>query len=400
MIHYIMSSNIKISIIVPVYNVEKYLSECLDSCINQTLKEIEIICIDDCSTDGSLKLLKQYAALDDRIQIIEQTENKRQGAARNLGIKAAHGEYIWFVDSDDYIALEACQLLYDTAKRHNVDILCFDAINVVSHDGKPDVLDYSSYYFSFPQNTVLNPQKDSAFIREGFPVSPCIYISRRTFVYNFSFREKCFYEDTDFTPILFATASSLFCITYTAYYRRIRKGSTTTNPPSVLFVEDKKKVVFSLKAYIEKHKIPETHFLHRFFSGFSSYVAELICTKDVFCELGLNCGDVVAIYGAGNWGKVMYDRFSCYGIQTPFFFDVNMDKQKCGFCGVPVKSPAMLSDYKGVLFVAVKGECTVIAQKISAEGRKDLHIIVLDDYIRLSNKKKSAYMKELLTTGN
>ena len=93
----------KISIIIPVYNVEKYLRECLDSCINQTLADIEIICVDDCSPDNSIKILEEYQAKDYRIKIFRHEKNKNLGAARNTGIQNAIGEYVWFVDSDDYI---------------------------------------------------------------------------------------------------------------------------------------------------------------------------------------------------------------------------------------------------------------------------------------------------------
>lgn len=95
----------KISVIIPVYNVEQYLRKCLDSVVTQTFKDIEIICINDGSTDGSLEILKEYANKDSRIVLID-TENKGQAAARNIGLKKANGEYIAFVDSDDYIEKE------------------------------------------------------------------------------------------------------------------------------------------------------------------------------------------------------------------------------------------------------------------------------------------------------
>ena len=91
-----------ISIVVPVYNTEKYLPKCLDSLLGQTYKNLEIICINDGSTDGSLQILEDYAKQDNRIIVLSQ-ENAKQGAARNRGLDIAKGEYVTFVDSDDWI---------------------------------------------------------------------------------------------------------------------------------------------------------------------------------------------------------------------------------------------------------------------------------------------------------
>ena len=114
--------NPKISLIIPVYNVEKYLRKCLDGVVNQTMRDIEIICINDGSTDGSLDILKEYAAKDDRIIIINQT-NGFVGSARNNGLKIARGEYIQFVDSDDYLELNACETAYNYALRYEADVV-------------------------------------------------------------------------------------------------------------------------------------------------------------------------------------------------------------------------------------------------------------------------------------
>ena len=116
--------NPKISVIIPVYNVEKYLRECLDSVVNQTMRDIEIICINDGSTDNSLDILKEYAAKDDRIIVINQT-NGWLSAARNSGLKIARGEYIQFVDSDDYLELNACETAYKYALQYNADVVVF-----------------------------------------------------------------------------------------------------------------------------------------------------------------------------------------------------------------------------------------------------------------------------------
>lgn len=111
----------KLSIIVPVYNVEKYLPKCLESLTNQTLKDIEIICVNDGSMDNSLAILKEFASKDSRIRIID---NQHQGVAktRNTGIEQSTGEYIGFVDSDDYIDIDFFEKLYNSATKSNSDI--------------------------------------------------------------------------------------------------------------------------------------------------------------------------------------------------------------------------------------------------------------------------------------
>ncbi|WP_157151026.1 glycosyltransferase family A protein [Brachyspira sp. SAP_772] len=114
---------IKVSVIIPVYNVEPYLRECLDSIINQTLKDIEIICIDDCSTDNSYSILEEYAKKDNRIVIIKNEENMGVGYTRNVGEKLAKGEYIHFMDPDDCISLNFYECMYNTGKKYNSDVV-------------------------------------------------------------------------------------------------------------------------------------------------------------------------------------------------------------------------------------------------------------------------------------
>lgn len=116
----------KVSIIMPVYNVEKYLKQALDSAVNQTLNDIEIICVDDCSTDNSLNILKEYQLKDSRIKVIEQKENKGQGVARNIALDIASGEYIMFLDPDDWLELNACEIAYNQISRNKNDIVFYN----------------------------------------------------------------------------------------------------------------------------------------------------------------------------------------------------------------------------------------------------------------------------------
>lgn len=113
-------NNPKVSVIIPVYNSEKYLAECLDSVINQTFREIEILCINDGSTDASAEILEQYAKKDGRIKVFNQ-ENKGAGSARNVGIKQAQGEFLAFLDSDDiYPSYDVLEVLFSSTKENNV----------------------------------------------------------------------------------------------------------------------------------------------------------------------------------------------------------------------------------------------------------------------------------------
>lgn len=115
-----------LSVIIPVYNVEEYIKECLESILNQTLKNIEVICIDDCSPDKSADIIKEYAANDNRVKYIKHTENKFQGGARNTGIQAAAGKYITFVDSDDYLFDMGCyKNAVDNIEKYGADISIF-----------------------------------------------------------------------------------------------------------------------------------------------------------------------------------------------------------------------------------------------------------------------------------
>jgi len=114
--------DVKVSIIIPVYNVEKYLRQCLDSIVNQTLKQIEIICINDGSTDSSQQILEEYALKDERIKIINQ-ENNGPGIARKTGLDNANGNFIAFVDSDDWVKLDAYEKLYKNVISNNSNIV-------------------------------------------------------------------------------------------------------------------------------------------------------------------------------------------------------------------------------------------------------------------------------------
>lgn len=150
----------KVSIIVPLHNAEQYLHECLNSLVNQTLKEIEIICVDDASTDSSLKILNQYAQSESRLKIISYKENKTASQARKDAVALSSGEFIMFSDADDHYELNACEDLYNLICEHNVDILQYGTFV----DAEEGVSKNSIDFF----NRFVEPYKNKLNGREVF----------------------------------------------------------------------------------------------------------------------------------------------------------------------------------------------------------------------------------------
>ena len=151
----------KVSIIIPVYNVAPYLKRSMDSVVNQTLKDIEIIVIDDCSTDNSLEILKEYASKDNRIKLIALEKNSGAAVARNKGLEIATGEYLGFVDPDDEIDLNFYEELYKKAKEDGADI-AKGSRKVIETDGNVVISKYNQhiqkkgkYYFRVEWTTAL-----------------------------------------------------------------------------------------------------------------------------------------------------------------------------------------------------------------------------------------------------
>ncbi|MFG5111505.1 glycosyltransferase family 2 protein [Campylobacter lari] len=117
----------QISIILPTYNVEKYIARALDSCINQSFKDIEIIIVDDCGNDKSIDIAKEYASKDKRIKIIHNEKNLGTFASRNIGVLNSNSPFIMFLDPDDYLDINACEIAFNTMLERKVDMIIFDA---------------------------------------------------------------------------------------------------------------------------------------------------------------------------------------------------------------------------------------------------------------------------------
>ena len=218
---------IKVSVIIPVYNTEKYLSRCLDSIINQTLKEIEIICVDDGSTDNSLSVLNKYAQKDKRIKVLTQT-NQRQGAARNNAMKIAQGEYIQFVDADDWLEPESLDLLYKKSKKLNLDMLCFEGQNYENgqfYQSKGLMINYAS------DEEKVYLSQDMPAIIPLIPISACLVFYKHSFLTSnqIRFPEHVLFEDNYFMHLALNKSNRFGIFKKILYNRRKHSSQTTAN---------------------------------------------------------------------------------------------------------------------------------------------------------------------------
>ena len=176
----------KISVIIPVYNVEKYIRECLDSVLEQSLKDIEVVCVNDGSTDGSRSVLSEYEAGDKRIIVLDK-ENGGLSSARNSGINIAQGKYVLFLDSDDLFASEeALSILYDKAEKEVLDQLYFDAeVFFENEEVKTQNSNYIEYYKrkkNYPD--VMTGKELFSELQTNWDFKPnaCMQLLRRSFL--------------------------------------------------------------------------------------------------------------------------------------------------------------------------------------------------------------------------
>lgn len=221
------------SIIIPVYNVENYLRDCLDSVLNQSYSDWEAVCVDDGSTDRSQLILKEYSASDSRVSIVTKG-NGGLSSARNAGLDVAKGKYILFLDSDDWLENDALKQLAD--KVDEEDMLCFSGRRFFEDDNRfnlPDRLVERRY------SSGMDYYNDNALKRRDFAfVCVVLRLYKRSFLLSngLRFKEGIFHEDNLFTPKACYYANNVSVIDRSLYNYRVRGNSitTTVNPKRLL----------------------------------------------------------------------------------------------------------------------------------------------------------------------
>ena len=249
-----------LTIVIPCYNVEQYLAECLDSLVNQTLKDIEIICVNDGSPDNSADIVRKYMQADSRIKLIEQ-ENRGLSGARNTGLKVAKGEYVYFMDSDDWLESDAMDICYQVAVTKGVDVVFFDAI--AFKDGVDDNVgdmpdDYNrALALSEVANKRIRAKKlfMQMIYNSTMRSSVCLnFIKRKLLLENrLYFEEGLIHEDELFTPQLYALASTMMYIPCMFFHRRVRPGSIMTSVKIEKTLESLCHIISELCAFAKSH---------------------------------------------------------------------------------------------------------------------------------------------------
>lgn len=222
--------NPKVSIIVPAYNVEKYIYDCLLSLVKQTFKEIEIIVINDGSIDNTFEIIEEFSKRDDRIRVINQ-KNRGNSCARNSGLEIAKGKYISFIDSDDWVDENYIEQLYNTIERSNSDIAAATIIRKRKYTQK-----YRVHYAEEKIFTLLEDKIKASRI----PV--CCYVWNKLYraekIVGHKFKSGVFFEDVLWLPEVIKNCETLVTVPGTNYYYRVNNASIVKKKPSIKKQDD------------------------------------------------------------------------------------------------------------------------------------------------------------------
>ena len=285
-----MKNNPVVSVVIPVYNVEKYLEECIDSVLNQTYQNIEIILVDDGSTDSSGEICDRYVENNKNVYVIHQ-KNAGLSAARNAGFFRAVGEYVYFLDSDDYISADAIEKLTSIAINDNADIVFFDANSFLDDSEKEIRQNYirKQKYISSEGLVVFSQLQNNNEFHSAVP----LLFFRSEFLKNkkFSFCSGIYYEDMIFTFEALCSARVVSQCKEALYFRRYRSDSIMTSKKNKKYFDSVVKVYRSLIEFSVKNNISEESSVKKYicrnaFNVFNNYkklstAEKRVCKKEL-----------------------------------------------------------------------------------------------------------------------
>jgi glycosyltransferase involved in cell wall biosynthesis len=319
-------ANILVSIIVPIYNTSQYLSRCIDSLINQTLENIEIILIDDGSTDNSFEICKKYEKDFKNIRIYSQ-KNSGQGVARNYGIGMAKGQYVCFVDSDDYVDCNMYKSLYNMANAYNCDI-CIVGHEKIYNNINAHMCDVNaSYGIKVDSEDIL---KD--FLLQKISSFPWDKLFRREFLLtnNIKFPEGYYFEDINFV-IKTLYNSKKIAITNEPYYKYLQRSNSTTFTVSKKHLNDFEVQVNEMFKFVENSPIFKnmTVELENCKFVYTNMLLKMIKRLEIEDTLRSYFEDLpknLIIFGASSAGELIQYYCNKFDINILYFSDNSKEK--------------------------------------------------------------------------
>lgn len=404
----------KVSVIIPVYNVEQYLRECLDSVIGQTMTEIEIICIEDRSTDGSWEILQEYANKEPRMILLRNEKNCGLGYTRNRGIEIARGEYIQFVDSDDYIVPDALERLYRIARENDLDLLkslyyiYFESSqSMVKLAAREECGDFFGHVYA-GQELLYLANMNTVEVFTG-----CANFVRTKLLmnHNIRFPVDVYYEDTTFSMEVCRFAGrSMYADEWVYVYRR-RENSTMTAPVTDKHTYSYISQLLRMRRMYTEESLPEDRPLYLFYvavqsiyfkwrqqrfefinldrpkpdlSGwsqeeieeFQSVYPEIDGYQRVRDHLELLKNSKVYLYGAGAYAKRYINILDTYDVEVAGVLVTNPGDNKSSFFGHPIQGidDCPIDPEKDVVLLAVseklRGEILAVLKE-----KKIRHVI-------------------------
>lgn len=404
----------KVSVIIPVYNVEQYLRECLDSVIGQTMTEIEIICIEDRSTDSSWEILREYAQKEPRMVLLRNEKNRGLSYTRNRGIEIARGEYIQFVDSDDYIVADAVERLYRIAKGNDLDLLRFLFFRFLESNQSMTKLPVSEGCWDFFDRVYSGQQLlylESVKGAEVFTGCANFVRTKLLMNHNIRFPVDVYYEDTTFSMEVCRFAGRSMYADEWVYVYRIRENSIMTAPvtdkhtysyisqllrmrrmftgepphedrPLYLFCAAVQSIYFKWRQQrfqflnLDRLKPDLSGWSQEEIEEFKSVYPEIDSYQLVRDHLELLKNSKVYLYGAGAYAKRYINILDTYDVEVAGVLVTNPGDNKKTFFGYPIQGieGCPLDPEKDVVLLAVseklRGEILAVL-----EEKKIRHVI-------------------------
>ncbi len=300
--------NIKVSVIVPVYNVEKYLVQCIESILNQSLKEIEVICINDGSTDLSAQILQKYRMLDERVIIVDK-QNSGYGASCNIGLKLARGKYVSIIESDDFINVKMFEDMYNIAVKNNADVVktayyeykdaneqCTEIVNKINWSEQYDMPQSVVNIYECPQFLYFHPS-----------IWSCIYKNEFLKQHNISFVEahRAGWADNPFQVQTLCMADRIIYSDNAYYYYRLTNPASSSNIVNLSNPFDRSDEVH---AFLDANSITDNDILAHLYKREMSYIDIVVngVTPDLY---DVACEKILALVSRMDGSIVQDNKF-------------------------------------------------------------------------------------------